>query len=712
MQEFTIEEFWIPRLSVADNKASRSSRERPGWEYVDQGLDTFLQAPLKLASGYSSEHVLVDPQQSNVILVSAPGAVGKSTLAREIAFKAKAVLFDLAKVGCVGEYTISGGLSRMQLAEKFEQGHVPLVIDGLDEARMKVSQDSFKDFIRDIVDIVNDSQRNCKPIALFGRTNAVDETWFWLSEFGIEAPVLEIGYYDEKQATKFAKIQAKSIRKESNEREPDGRAIELILDKLRDRLSKDGQDNFSGYAPVLMAVARQVADPKDIDDNNTSRLISDIERDKKGITLSSIADTILTREQKKLDSLPFTDKTLYKKLYTPEEQVDRLIARIYDRSQDIDIAAKYLPSDLSEDDKAIYFNALENNNWLAEHPFLDGMGVNPSSEVFGGLLASKALTIESFADLVLQREFGRDMKANPFLEGFYISRLNKQDSGPHLIKSSHIGILYASLRAQLLQGGTAGLVIEVDEDTNKLSVEIEIRINSKQNNDRYFYFLTECDSHFQFGSQIENVRIDAPKAKVTVGYGRNQEAVFIAPVSIEVEKFNLKSNSIVIMKPLQRQKEKVCLESREFDSKHTHRLKLRGCSRLDVEVRGPMSKIYPWTEYAREILPTYQDIQMNEAFNRLRKILLLFRSDVHSNGKLSKCEKAINKRRTRGLGSKILEKLLYEGILYREGKTYFLDPDLLSERTGLYFHSVRTGELNESTESFLRDVIEGVSREN
>ena len=430
---------------MADNKASRSSKERPGWEYVDRGLDTFLQAPLKRASGYGGQDGL-DPEKSNVILVSAPGAVGKSTLARQIAFNAKAVLFDLAKAGCVGDSTISGGLFKMRLAQKFQQGHVPLVIDGLDEARMKVSQDSFRDFIQDIVDLINDSQQNCKPITLFGRTSAVDETWFWLSEFGITAPVLEIGYYDEEQAAEFAKIQAKSIRKESHEREPDSRAIELILRKLRDYLSKD-KDNFSGYAPVLIAVAKQVADPQDTDDKNTARLISDIENGRKEITLPSIAHAILTREQKKLDSLPFKDRTLCKKLYTPEEQVDRLIARIYE-SRDVDLETKYLPRDLSENDKNTYLNTLEENNWLTEHPFLDGMGANPSSEVFDGLLASKALTMESFADKALQREFDRDMKANPFLAEFYISRLKEdQESDSHLIKSSHIGILYASLRA-------------------------------------------------------------------------------------------------------------------------------------------------------------------------------------------------------------------------------------------------------------------------
>ena len=206
---------------------------------------------------------------------------------------------------------------------------------------------------------------------------------------------------------------------------------------------------------------------------------------------------------------------------------------------------------------------------------------------------------------------------------------------------------------------------------------------------------------------MEDVKIDAPKAEVTVGCGRSQGTVFIAPISIEVKKFNLKSDSIAVMESSQRQKEPVdinlvSLEARELGSQHTCRLKLRGSAKL--ETHGPMSKIYPWTEYAREASPNYPDSQMNEAFNRLRKLLLLFRSHVYSKG-LSKCAEAVNKRRTKGLGGKVLEKLLDERILYYEGKTVFLDPDRLSSRLGLHFYLVRTGELNEATESFLRQVI-------
>ncbi len=701
MQEFTIEKFWIRRLSVADGKISRSSKERPGWEYVDRGFDTFLEAPLKLASGYDSNNVL-DPEQSNVILVSAPGAVGKSTLARQVAFEAKAVLFDLAKAGCVGDNTISGGLFKMNLAEKSQQGHVPLIIDGLDEARMKVSQDSFKDFIQDVVDLINDSQQNCRPIILFGRTSAVDETWFWLSEFRITALVLEIGYYDKKQATKFAKIQAKSIRQEDNEREPDGRAIELILKNLRDHLLKN-KDNFSGYAPVLMAVARQVADPKDNDVKNTARLIVDIERGTQEITLSSITDAILSREQKKLDSLPFKDTTLHGKLYTPEEQVDRLISRIYE-IQDVDIETKYFPRNLSEHDKNIYLNALE--NWLIEHPFLKG--TKASSEVFDGLLASKALTIEPFAAKALQSELDRDMKANPFLAEFYISHLQNlqeehNDKFPS-IKSNHVVILYSSLRARLLRDETANLSIDtICKDQSKLLVEISI---CKQNKEQYFSFITECDGHFQFGSQMENVSINAPKAEVTVGCGRSQEAIFIPPISIEVEKFNLKSDSMAV-RPRQGESTEpktVSLEARKLGSQHTcNRPKLY--SNAKIETCGPISQIYPWTEYAKEVSQSYPDPQMNEAFNRLRKLLLLFRSHVHRRGKLSKCEEAINKRRTRGLGGKVLNKLIDEEVLYHEGNAFFLDPKLLSDRLGLHFNLVRSGQRSEATESFLRQVI-------
>ena len=340
---FTINKFWKGRLSVPDRKISKALE---GWEHIDSKVETFLEAPLHLKSGFGD----ADPEKSNVILVSAPGAVGKSTLARQIAFETKAILLDLAEADPVGANTLVGGLARTNLYQSFQQGEASIVIDGLDEARMRVTQASFAAFISDVADL---AKPNCKPVILFGRTGAVQEAWLWLAEEGIEAPVLEIGYYDQERAAEFAKIQAQKIRGELKMREPDGRAIDLIMGRLKSDLQAEA--SFVGYAPVLIAVAKQVADRKERDSQNTQELISRIEQGQAKITITTISNDILSREQRKLSSLSFEDPTLHSRLYTPDEQIARLIRRLYDN-----MTPPPLPPTMSAQDRQTYTEARRN----------------------------------------------------------------------------------------------------------------------------------------------------------------------------------------------------------------------------------------------------------------------------------------------------------------------------------------------------------------
>jgi hypothetical protein len=104
MSNFTIEAFWKRRLSTVRSAPANLVR---GWSYERAGLDTFKEAPL-----VQSEEIGGDPERSSLLLVSAPGAVGKSTLARQIAFLTGAVYIDLANADPVGGNTLSGGLLR------------------------------------------------------------------------------------------------------------------------------------------------------------------------------------------------------------------------------------------------------------------------------------------------------------------------------------------------------------------------------------------------------------------------------------------------------------------------------------------------------------------------------------------------------------------------------------------------------------------------
>ena len=80
-------------------------------------MEAFKEAPLDLSDEF--EHQF-GPGANPLILVSAPGAVGKTTLAREIAYRTGAIYLDLAQSEPVGGYTFTGDLVNSGLYEHWQ----------------------------------------------------------------------------------------------------------------------------------------------------------------------------------------------------------------------------------------------------------------------------------------------------------------------------------------------------------------------------------------------------------------------------------------------------------------------------------------------------------------------------------------------------------------------------------------------------------------
>ena len=348
MEIHTIQEFWKPRLNVARIASGTLIK---GWHFVNEGLDTFMEAPLTLSTELSADS---DPERSSILLVSAPGAVGKSTLARQIAYATGAVYLNLATAEPVGGNTLSGGIVKSGLFPNWEDQSTAILIDGLDEARLRVTQEALEAFLYDVAEL---SKGRELPTVLFGRTGAVQDTWLVLADRDIELAVLEIGYYGPEASVDFAEARLRAARPNSAHAEAERRAVELLLARLREQTESDG-DRFAGYAPVLQAVADRVAK-----DDNPSALVAQIERGAHPVTLRGVVSAILERECGKLGGLPFENAKLTDILYSPVEQLDRLVARYY-RTPLPDLPA------MGAKDAQIYDTVLE--TWVAEHPFLDG----------------------------------------------------------------------------------------------------------------------------------------------------------------------------------------------------------------------------------------------------------------------------------------------------------------------------------------------------
>src|SRR5262249_377620 len=155
------------------------------------------------------------------------------------------------------------------------------------------------------------------------------------------------------------------------------------------------------------------------------------------VTLQTVVDAILERERTKLENLQFDDTKLTATLYTATEQLDRLVARVYQ------LPPPSTPK-MSAKDAQTYSTAIA--VWVHDHPFLDGTH-GPSSAVFDAVIAARALKQAGASTVAVQRELARGIAANPFLSEFYVG--TDQGSSSTFLPPEHVGIIYSSLRARL-----------------------------------------------------------------------------------------------------------------------------------------------------------------------------------------------------------------------------------------------------------------------
>ncbi|MFT8402375.1 MAG: hypothetical protein ABF932_00670 [Gluconobacter potus] len=675
MLNYTIENFWHSRLPSGRLGAFKALM---GWESVVPELPTFVEAPLSKSTAYGDRD---DPATSPLILVSAAGAVGKSTLARQIASATGAVYVDLAKADPVGGNTLSGGLMKSRLLADWEAGAATVLIDGLDEARLKVTQDGFNAFIKDVAEL---AKERSTPTVLFGRTGAIQEAWLLLAD-EVPVTVLEIGYYTPELATRFAMALLRQRKPDYPFMDAAERAITLLLDGLRQDVGGDG-DRFAGYAPVLQAVAEQVAR-----DANPAALIAKIERGEQPVTLQTIITAILEREQMKLASLAFEDASLKTKLYDPNEQLTRLVARVYGQP------TPPLPP-MSANDAQIYANALE--TWTADHPFLDG-GSAPVSAIFDAVIAGIALCDEQTARAATSRELARGVAANPFLAEFYFAA---QEKG--YIRPEHIGIIYASLRARLSIGDEASLSIEgveSEDELERLKAEIEItlvRVGSDR--PRVLSFDTEQTGVVRLGSFVEDVEVTAPYADVEIGGGR--EAILVSPVAIQVGHLLIRAERLIVEAQTDRETGAISLEAETADTTDVSNVPLSN-GNVALTVSWQDDGAYPWTNFRSEPTPV-QDPRTAEALRRFRKFVISFRS--HSKGALKRfARKLEHERMTKGTGSAVLHHMLDTGIVSTDGSMYTLYPDKLAQVADASYGSIMARHFSDGTIAFVQEAITG-----
>ena len=146
--------------------------------------------------------------KSQVLIIAAPGAVGKSTLARALSSQRGALIWDLAEAAEVGygsldailENTMQPGL-KTHFLEWMSEGLQFVIIDALDEGRIKVNENSFFQLIQNISRLAKDAKGIC--FVLLGRTQIAESVWLSLTDNETQASILTIEPFTRDQANEY-----------------------------------------------------------------------------------------------------------------------------------------------------------------------------------------------------------------------------------------------------------------------------------------------------------------------------------------------------------------------------------------------------------------------------------------------------------------------------------------------------------------------------
>lgn len=418
------------------------------------------------------------------LLFSAPGATGKSALAKHVCYTKNGIYWDLPD-NKVAEYSFQGAITEAvgfsnisPFIDKLKQGDIFLVIDAFDEAETGSGRTGIEFFLRDLNNVTNNSNNICA--ILLART----ESAIFIKKYFIENKIsfkhFEVGYFAEYNAKTYIKngLEKKNI--------PITAVVNTCIDEqfkeIKRILLDTKTDAFLGYAPVLNALATSY----DNDRNTLNLLKSTINTENNCDLLKTILDDLLKRECEKFVralkvKIPQL-KTCSKSVYDINEQLLRIFGIILFNDSTLFIEIdKSIPIEFHEE----YLEAV--NTQLPQHPFIqpkeDNLNLHYdfSGTAFRDFVIAYALSCNDICDFV-DEYINNDKKYCPsqMLIEFY-SIFSK-----NTVKGKYIPLMYNSYKAHAqfgdkisvyINGNTTDCSIEFILDRNDInSLPIEFNI--------------------------------------------------------------------------------------------------------------------------------------------------------------------------------------------------------------------------------------------
>lgn len=695
-------------LSSIEKKILLKDNIKP-FDYTLNGDNTSLKLYNQVDSRYIepifSTKGGVGNGEAQVILISAIGATGKTSLTKKISCDLHCPVIDLAAERVVAGNSFTGILFNSinvndisRYLSNIQEGNTIVILDALDEAYQKTKVEGFFDFLADIKKVIGKSGK----IVMLGRTNAIELASLYFEEEGIKTVTLQIEPFTIQKAREFIDCYALYNKQEALQK-PYKDLRDYIIDsiggffKSQGDMSNEAYSNFIGYAPVLLSVSTFIKEHG----NNYHKILEDLQsQGHKNVSLIvDISMRVLKREKDKiLDNFISNllknrdDKFINRArniIYSEEEQCCRLL---------YSIMRKPYPYNSPMDDDAFDREYTEKiGEWVKEHPFLDGNN-KPANTVFESFILAYLLKNSNYHDVVL--EYLGIIKSPSYIFFNLYNEINKDSDYVNL---ELVQYLFSSLRALDTTNRFYSLDISSSVDAiephsdEKLDCDVCF-IGSSDDLKPYAYqssFLST--GTFNINTDLGNVKIDLPISVKMSGNKLNISAptyIHCSQLLVDLEELILSNNS----------NENIIFEVNGIKTISTTSIKCWHTN--NVKIISQSALTYPFNGY--QVEPIEKEIGMNadmfECYQKMRRALIMFRS--HSKGQLAKHKTKIDDRiRNTPIGQKVIDSLLSHGIIYIEEPMYFIDNKALAMYLGVKFDSLRANIITDQIKKFLAETL-------
>lgn len=657
--------------------------------------------------------------EADVILISAPGATGKSALSAYLSNRMGIPLFDLSKHNAVASHSLFGLFIDNLTTEDFthfkdglSHSKFSMIIDGLDEGEIRAgSTVAYENFLDDVVKIAKKAEGT--PFIMLGRYQTVMDTAFYLECNDVRVLCLQIEPFTLRQAEDFIdkvmENRNSAIRFEQSFRD----VRRFIINQIEGFFRGDGDvkkqsfSRFIGYAPVLMAIAALLDERKDY-----NKLLQELKDEQKtNIDLViSIIEKILYREQGKVrdNALPqilenydkqFSSEII-EQTYGIEEQCARLLHYVLHKDYIHSISDK-------EGFNHIYNEKME--ECLKNHPFLDprGMG-NPQIQniVFESYIVARLAHESRYIEVIL--EYLSKSKGGSYLLFDFYDKLSGEDRKLDYRLIAYLFDSYRALDTASEMSSMELISTTLEEEFLEAHCELTFyREGQTEDSDKEFETDIPYDGVLSLPSLLRGLNVDIPLPVVC-----NTPRLDIKPpMNIHCTEMRITSGDIVISS--NGSNDTALISCGSFTALQNSGNIPHVKNRVDntdtkiLVIRSNNRAEYPFSEYWKaNTIVSRDDRDIVDKYNKLCRTIILFRS--FGKESMARIQDKIHCRicNTK-IGKAVVDKLISSRIIYKQGIMYVLNIDEMNRQLGMSYNDIHSGEINEKTRAFLKNTIVG-----